>query len=177
MEVINHTTKHTDTQLLVLTQISQLLGYLIGFGSLIAPLIIWLTKRDSVIGMDEHGKNAVNFQISLLLYIFISIPLIFFFGLGILTLIFACIVGFSTGVVKEIGNVDGNGFATTVIIRDQDAQITYNASSGSITITSLRNGDGDNFKLINGNFNVTATTNTGETVTMTGNFKNIEYLD
>ncbi|MCH2490710.1 MAG: hypothetical protein MK211_11230 [Flavobacteriales bacterium] len=98
-------------------------------------------------------------------------------NLNIVRLFMNATGGFSTGVVKEIGNVDGNGFATTVIIRDQDAQITYNASSGSITITSLRNGDGDNFKLINGNFNVTATTNTGETVTMTGNFKNIEYLD
>ncbi|WP_114491400.1 DUF4870 domain-containing protein [Candidatus Ulvibacter alkanivorans] len=117
MEVINHTTKHTDTQLLVLTQISQLLGYLIGFGSLIAPLIIWLTKRDTVIGMDEHGKNAVNFQISLLLYIFISIPLIFFFGLGILTLIFACIVGFVLPIINAIRASNGESPSDFMVIK------------------------------------------------------------
>lgn len=34
----------------------------------IAPLIMWLVKRDQSPFIDDHGKEAVNFQITLLLY-------------------------------------------------------------------------------------------------------------
>lgn len=76
-----------NNQLIVVTHLSQLAGYLIGFGSLIIPLILWVTNKNDVYQMDEHGKKIMNFQISLFIYAIISIPLIFLFGLGILTLI------------------------------------------------------------------------------------------
>ena len=48
---------------------SALLGVFIHFpGHLLAPLIIWLIKRDSSPEIDAHGKEAVNFQISMLIY-------------------------------------------------------------------------------------------------------------
>lgn len=34
----------------------------------IAPLIMWLIKRDGSRFLDDHGKEAVNFQLSLVLY-------------------------------------------------------------------------------------------------------------
>ncbi len=37
-------------------------------GSIIAPLIIWQVKKDEDPFIDEQGKEAVNFQISMLLY-------------------------------------------------------------------------------------------------------------
>ena len=37
-------------------------------GSVIAPLIIWQVKKDEDPFIDEQGKEAVNFQISMLLY-------------------------------------------------------------------------------------------------------------
>lgn len=84
--------------------------------------------------------------------------------------------GFDT-VIKEIGNVDDNGFVTNVIIRDQTAMITYNSTEGSITITENKaNPEVEGGRVISGNFSVTASINTGDTVTMTGNFKNIAYL-
>jgi hypothetical protein len=36
-------------------------------GSVIAPLIIWQIKKDDFAFVDEQGKEAVNFQISVLL--------------------------------------------------------------------------------------------------------------
>lgn len=47
------------------------------FGSIIAPLIIWQIKKDEFPFVDEHGKEAVNFQISMLIYSVICIPFIF----------------------------------------------------------------------------------------------------
>jgi uncharacterized Tic20 family protein len=38
------------------------------FGSIIAPLIIWQIKKDEFEFADEHGKEALNFQISILIY-------------------------------------------------------------------------------------------------------------
>ena len=107
MEVINHTSKRTDTQLLVITHLSQLLNHFTGFGGLIVPLVLWLTKKDSIIGMDEHGKSILNFQLSLLLWIFISIPAILLFGLGILGLIFIGVISFVLPIVNAVRASNG----------------------------------------------------------------------
>ncbi|MFH1719571.1 MAG: DUF4870 domain-containing protein [Planctomycetota bacterium] len=37
-------------------------------GSIIVPLIIWQIKKDDFGFVGEHGKEAVNFQISILIY-------------------------------------------------------------------------------------------------------------
>ena len=47
------------------------------FGSIIAPLVIWQVKKNEFPFVDEQGKEAVNFQISMLLYAIICIPLCF----------------------------------------------------------------------------------------------------
>jgi hypothetical protein len=48
---------------------SALLGVFLHFpGHLIPPLLIWLIKRDQSPELDAHGKEAVNFQISMLIY-------------------------------------------------------------------------------------------------------------
>src|SRR2546423_15295170 len=48
---------------------SALLGVLLHFpGHLLPPLILWLIKRDEAPELDAHGKEAVNFQISMLIY-------------------------------------------------------------------------------------------------------------
>ena len=61
-----------------------------GVGFLLAPLIIWLMKRDEHPFIDEQGKEAVNFQITMfilafvfaiLVLIVIGIPLLI--GLGL----------------------------------------------------------------------------------------------
>ena len=50
-------------------------------GSIIGPLVVWQLKKDEFGFVDEQGKEAVNFQISILLYLLISailwIPLSF----------------------------------------------------------------------------------------------------
>lgn len=76
-----------DKQLLVVTHLSQLLDFVTGIGGFIVPLIIWLTKKDEVYGMDHHGKSILNFRITMFLYLLICIPLILFLGLGILGMI------------------------------------------------------------------------------------------
>lgn len=73
-----------DNQLLVITHLSQLVTLITGFGSLLLPLVLWLTQKEKVYQMDTHGKNIINFQLSLIVYCIICIPLILLFGLGLL---------------------------------------------------------------------------------------------
>ncbi|SFD25587.1 DUF4870 domain-containing protein [Algibacter pectinivorans] len=73
-----------DNQLLVITHLSQLITLITGFGSLLLPLVLWLTQKDKVYHMDTHGKNILNFQLSLIVWCIICVPLILLFGLGLL---------------------------------------------------------------------------------------------
>lgn len=107
MESNYHTLKRNDNQLIVITHLTQLLTYITGFGGLIVPLIIWATQKDKVEEMDAHGKSILNFQLSVLIYSIISIPLIFLFGLGIITLILIAILAFVMPIVNAIKA--GNG--------------------------------------------------------------------
>ena len=48
---------------------SALLGVFLHFpGHVLAPLAVWLMKRDESPEIDAHGKEALNFQISMLIY-------------------------------------------------------------------------------------------------------------
>ena len=53
----------------VLCHASALLGLFFHFlGHLLGPLIVWLVKRGESPEVDAHGKESLNFQISMLIY-------------------------------------------------------------------------------------------------------------
>lgn len=53
----------------MLSHLSALVGYfVIPFGSIIAPLVIWLVKKDQSQFVGDQAKEALNFQISLMIY-------------------------------------------------------------------------------------------------------------
>lgn len=53
---------------------------------IIAPLVIWLVFRERSTFVDRHAKEALNFQISYLIYFLVSFVLIFVL-IGILLMI------------------------------------------------------------------------------------------
>lgn len=107
MELVNQHVMRKDNTLLSITHLTQLLHYVTGFGGFIVPLIIWATSKNNVEGMDEHGKSIINFQLSLLLYIILSIPAILLLGLGILSLIAVGIIGFVLPIVNAVKAANG----------------------------------------------------------------------
>lgn len=54
-----------------LIHISAFAGYFFPLGGIIAPLIFWQVKKDESEFLDTHGKEAVNFNLSFMLYTFI----------------------------------------------------------------------------------------------------------
>lgn len=96
-----------DRTLIVITHLSQLITLLTGFGSLILPLILWVTQKEKVYQMDSHGKNIINFQLSMIVYCIICVPLILLFGLGILGFIVLGIVSVVFPVINAIKASNG----------------------------------------------------------------------
>ncbi|TDU40301.1 hypothetical protein BXY82_2348 [Gelidibacter sediminis] len=96
-----------DRQLIVITHLSQLVTLVIGFGSLILPLIIWLTQKEKVYQMEEHGKNIINFQLSLIVYCIICVPLILFCGIGLVGFIVLGIIAIVIPVINAIKASNG----------------------------------------------------------------------
>jgi len=53
----------------VLCHASALLGLFFHFlGHIFGPLIVWLAKRGDAAEIDAHGKESLNFQLSMLIY-------------------------------------------------------------------------------------------------------------
>jgi uncharacterized protein len=55
--------------------LSAFTGFFFPFGGIIGPLICWLSRKDESQWVDQNGKQALNFQISILLYMVLAIPL------------------------------------------------------------------------------------------------------
>jgi uncharacterized Tic20 family protein len=57
--------------------LSAFAGFFFPFGGIIGPLICWLSRRDDSAWVNLNGRNSLNFQLSMLLYIVLAIPLCF----------------------------------------------------------------------------------------------------
>jgi len=62
--------KTKDKTFLMLFHLSVLSFLMLPLGNIIIPLILWLTKKDKIVGLKEVGANLLNFQIlwTVLLY-------------------------------------------------------------------------------------------------------------
>ena len=88
--------------------LSALIGIIIPFGSVIGPLVVWLMKREESEFIDFHGKEALNFQITvgiaLLACVVLSLILIGFllmFVVGISALVLTIIAAIKASEGKH----------------------------------------------------------------------------
>jgi uncharacterized protein len=74
---------------IVLCHASALLGLFFHFlGHIFGPLIVWLLKRGESPEIDAHGKESLNFQLSMLIYDVVAFILCFvLIGIPILILL------------------------------------------------------------------------------------------
>jgi uncharacterized Tic20 family protein len=91
-------------------------GYVIPLGNIIGPLVVWLVKRDEFPAVDFHGKEALNFQISILIYIVVSIVLIFFV-VGVFLLIAVALANLVCTVIATIKAGQGEYYRYPLSIR------------------------------------------------------------
>ncbi len=78
------TTHHKN--LAAIMHLSTFSKFFIPLGNFILPLILWTMNKDKSEFVDSHGKQAINFQLSLLLYAIsatiITIPLFLYIFAG-----------------------------------------------------------------------------------------------
>ena len=82
--------------------LSQLLNFVIPFGGIVAPILIWQFKKDEIPALDAHGKMVTNWIISAAIYGVVSAVLcIVLIGfLGLLALFIMGIVFPIIGAIK-----------------------------------------------------------------------------
>ena len=101
----------------ILCHASALLGVFLHFpGHLLGPLIVWLAKRDDSPEIDAHGKESLNFQISMLIYngiaVVFCLVLVGFAFLAVLWVLNAVFV-----IVASIQASDGKFYRYPITIR------------------------------------------------------------
>lgn len=90
----------------MICHLSALSGFLIPFGHVLGPLLVWLIKRAEMPLVDAHGKEALNFQITvsiaaavslLLMFVLIGFVLIGVVAIGALVLTIMAAIKVSNG--------------------------------------------------------------------------------
>lgn len=85
--LVDHDASESERQIAMWIHLS-LLGHLfLPYLMIVLPLVLWLTRKDDSPFVDDHGKETMNFHITLIIYTFI-LPLI-----GVLVGLLLCGVG------------------------------------------------------------------------------------
>jgi uncharacterized Tic20 family protein len=75
-----------------------------GVGFLLGPLVVWLLKKEDDPFIDEQGKEAVNFQITMFIAALICAP----FVLVLIGILFLILIGLLMTILPIIGAIKAN---------------------------------------------------------------------
>ena len=93
-----------------------LFGIIIPPGNIILPLVIYLVHREKYPFVEDQGKEAINFQISMLIYMIASAILIFI-AIGFFILIGLLILDLIVTVMAAIKAGEGVAYRYPISIR------------------------------------------------------------
>jgi len=85
-------------------------------GHLLAPLIIWLIKKDESPFVDDQGKEALNFQISITIYALVAL-LLTLIVVGFILLLVIGIFDLIMMIVAAVKSNDGERYRYPLCIR------------------------------------------------------------
>lgn len=96
--------------------LSALCGYIIPFGNVIGPLVIWLLKKDELAFVDDQGREALNFQLTLVLAFMVSFILIFVL-IGFVMTAILCVYALIMIVYASVKASEGVRFRYPMTVR------------------------------------------------------------
>ncbi|NOR15577.1 MAG: DUF4870 domain-containing protein [Candidatus Aminicenantes bacterium] len=92
----------------MLCHLAALSGFVIPFGNIIGPLIIWLVKKEESEYVDKQGKESLNFQISMTIYaivagilVLVVVGIILLIALGIAVLVLVIVAAIKASNREE----------------------------------------------------------------------------
>jgi uncharacterized protein len=95
----------------MLCHLSALAGLFFPFGNLLGPLIVWQIKKNEIPSVDEHGKQALNFQLTVAIAAFALAIVGFitaFICIGYVVLLAAGAVAVAGIVLSVIAGINAN---------------------------------------------------------------------
>jgi uncharacterized Tic20 family protein len=101
----------------MLSHLLALIGYFaVPFGNVIAPLIVYLMKKDESQFVADQARESLNFQISLLIYTLISGVLVLIL-IGFLLLAAIWVAGIVLTIVASVKAANGEAYRYPLTIR------------------------------------------------------------
>ena len=97
-----------------LSALSQLVG--IPFGNIVGPLVLWLIFRERSDYVNHHGKEAVNFNISFMIYFAVA-GILCFVIIGLLLLPVLVVVWIVFVIIATVKASNGEGYRYPFTIR------------------------------------------------------------
>ena len=100
----------------MLCHFSAFTGLIFSFGNFLAPLIIWLIKKDELPLVEDQGREVLNFQISMTIYFLIS-GILCIILIGIPIVIGLVIFCFIITIIAAISANDGKSYRYPMNLR------------------------------------------------------------
>jgi len=101
----------------MICHVSALIGLLAnGIGFVLAPLIVWLLKKEEHAFVDQQGKEAVNFQLTMLIVLLIG-GLLTLVAIGLVVIVIAALVMTIFPIIAAIKANDGVDYRYPFSIR------------------------------------------------------------
>jgi hypothetical protein len=116
---LRHAGLPTDREknMAMLCHLTALLGFLIPFGNIIGPVVVWMAGKGDSSFVSEHGKASLNFQISLTLFFLAALVLVFVMGpMVIIVFGLAVLYGVVMIIVNTVQahNGEDDGYALSI---------------------------------------------------------------
>ncbi|MBI4311610.1 MAG: zinc ribbon domain-containing protein [Chloroflexi bacterium] len=100
----------------MLCHLSAFAGFVFPFGNILGPLLMWLISREEHPFIDHNGKESVNFQISVIIFALICIPLLFII-VGFFLLFALAVYAVIAVIVASIRAANGEFFRYPITFR------------------------------------------------------------
>ena len=100
----------------MIAHLSALSGVIVPFGHIIGPLVVWLVKKDEMAFVDDQAKEALNFNISMTIYMLVSILLVMVV-IGFVLIPILAIFGLVYTIIAAVKANEGTAFRYPLIFR------------------------------------------------------------
>jgi len=100
----------------MLCHLASLSGYLIPFGNLVGPLVVWLIKRDAHPFIDDQGKESLNFQITMTVLLVVALATLCV-GIGIVLAPIVALYGIVMAIIAAVKANNGERYRYPATIR------------------------------------------------------------
>ncbi len=114
MELIDNCTK-SDKILATLCHLAGL-AFFIPFGNIVMPLIIWLLRKDESSFVDDQGKEVLNFQLTMLMFFFVS-AFLMFVAIGVPLILMLSLLNIGFVIFASVKAAEGVRYKYPVCIR------------------------------------------------------------